>query len=122
MESISGPDSINLIHWFAYICIFVFLIVVVEVAIIQNYVTLCFEEHRWWWRTWLSSASTGFWLFLIVLNQLVFETPIYSVWSFLTYLVAAGLACSLVGLMAASVAMSVTFRFNLYIYSKIKSD
>jgi transmembrane 9 superfamily member 2/4 len=96
--------------------------VVIEVAIVQNYVTLCWEEYRWWWKTWVSAASTGFWLLMIMVTYLLSETRVTSGYVLLTYLVAASMACVLIGLMAASLALYFTFRFNCYIYSRIKSD
>ena len=120
MESINGMEYIYFVHWFAYISVFVFLIVVVEVAVIQNYVTLCFEEYRWWWRVYLGSASTGFWLFILMISYLFADTTIDSTLTILTYFVSAGLVCSLIGLMAASVAMIFTLMFNKSIYGLVK--
>jgi transmembrane 9 superfamily protein 2/4 len=122
LESISGPEYIYLVHWFAYICVFIFLVVVAEVAIILNYVTLCYEQYQWWWRVYLSAGSTGFWLFLIMLYYLIVDTQIANFFSLLTNIISAALICSMIGLMAASVAMIATLRFNLRIYARIKSE
>ena len=71
---------------------------------------------------YLSAGSTGFWLFLIMLYYLIVDTQIANFFSLLTNIISAALICSMIGLMAASVAMIATLRFNLRIYARIKSE
>ena len=122
LESISGPEYIYLLHWFAYLCVFVFLIVVMEVSVILNYITLCYEEYKWWWRVYLAAFSTGVWLFFVAVYFFLIDTSIDSLMTLISCITAAGLVCTMIGLMAASVAMIATFRFNLRIYARIKSE
>ena len=45
----------------------VFLILIVtcaEISIVLCYLHLCSEDYRWWWRSFLTSGSTAFYMFL----------------------------------------------------------
>ena len=45
----------------------VFLILIItcaEVSIVMVYFQLCYEDYRWWWRAFLCSGSSGFYVFL----------------------------------------------------------
>ena len=45
-----------------------------EIAIVMCYFQLCNEDYRWWWRSYLSAASSGGYLML------------YSLWYFFSKL------------------------------------
>ena len=58
--------------YFVFGFLFVVLIILVatcaEITIVMCYFQLCNEDYNWWWRSFLSSGSSGGYLFL------------YSVW------------------------------------------
>lgn len=57
-------------HQIYYLFGFLFLVIVIlfitcsEVSIVLVYFQICSEDYRWWWRSFLVSASCSFYLFL----------------------------------------------------------
>eukprot|EP01117_Protostelium_nocturnum_P020109 TRINITY_DN88_c0_g2_i1.p1 TRINITY_DN88_c0_g2~~TRINITY_DN88_c0_g2_i1.p1 ORF type:complete len:630 (+),score=205.75 TRINITY_DN88_c0_g2_i1:39-1892(+) len=57
-------------HQFYYIFGFLFLVFVIlvitcsEISIIMCYFQLCSEDYHWWWRSFLTSGSSAFYMFL----------------------------------------------------------
>lgn len=120
MDCVNGPANIHALHSMMYIIFVLFLVVVVEVALINNYITLSMEEHRWWWRVWWGASTVGGYAFLIMLFYMFRDLRLEYYTQLISYFLASALASSCLGLMSASLAMIVTFRFNLGIYSKVK--
>ena len=105
-----------------YVIFFLFLIIVVETAIILNYAVLSCEEPRWWWRVWWGSAAIGVYVFVILVLYLLFDLHVEYFTTLISYLTACYLASCLIAMMTASLAMCVTFRFNLRIYGRVKLE
>jgi len=59
---------------FLFIVLLILIITCGEITIVMCYFQLCNEDYRWWWRSFLSSASSGGYLFL------------YSIWYFFSKL------------------------------------
>ena len=79
LDSINGAENIHMISWITYFAICLFLLVAVQLAVTVNYMLLCYEEYRWWWKVWTYSASTGFFTFLVMLNYLLWDLQIDSI-------------------------------------------
>merc|ERR1712137_1064768 len=58
------------LHQYYYVfgfLLLVFLILLVtcsEITIVMCYFQLCAEDYHWWWRSFLTSGSSGLYLFL----------------------------------------------------------
>ena len=65
-------------YYFVFGFLFIVLVILVftcaEVTIVMCYFQLCNEDYRWWWRSFLSAASSGIYLFW------------YSIWYFMAKL------------------------------------
>ena len=120
MDNVNGPANIHALHGMMYIIFLLFLVVVVEVALINNYLTLSVEEHRWWWRVWWGASAVGGYAFVIMFFYMVNSLKLEYYTQLISYFLASALASSCIGLMCGSLAMIMTFRFNLRIYSKVK--
>jgi transmembrane 9 superfamily protein 2/4 len=55
---------------FLFIVLFILVATCAEISIVMCYFQLCNEDYNWWWRAYLSSGSSGVYLFL------------YSIWYF----------------------------------------
>eukprot|EP01013_Petalomonas_cantuscygni_P005728 TRINITY_DN1642_c0_g1_i1.p1 TRINITY_DN1642_c0_g1~~TRINITY_DN1642_c0_g1_i1.p1 ORF type:complete len:661 (-),score=180.37 TRINITY_DN1642_c0_g1_i1:291-2273(-) len=103
----------------------VFVIVAItcaEITIALVYFMLCYENHRWWWRSFLACGSAGVHLFLYSLFYFLTRLQVTHMWSVMLYFgymailaVAFGLVCGTIGHIAA-------FFFVRKIYSSIKID
>ena len=120
MGFVNGPANVHSLHAMLYIIFILFLIVVVEVALINNYIVLSMQEPRWWWRVWWGASGVGAYFFVIMLFYLLIDLHVEYVTQLVSYFTACLLLSSCIGLMCASLAMIMTFRFNLTIYSKVK--
>ena len=105
-----------------YVVFIFFLILVVECAIILNYITLSEEQPRWWWRVWSGAAAIGIYFFIVMSLYMMFDLRVEYLTTLVAYLAASMLASTLVALMVASLALICTFRFNLSIYSHVKLE
>ena len=109
-------------HGMLYVIFFLFLVIVAESAIILNYATLSCEEPRWWWRVYCGAAAIGVYVFVTLMMYLLFDLHIEYLTTLISYMTACYLASCLVGMMAASLAVILAFRFNLKIYSRVKLE
>jgi len=122
LDNINGPENIHMVSWLMYFAIALYLVVCVQLSIIVNYALLCYEEYRWWWKIWLYSSSTGFFIFLVIINYLLLDLQVATWTSIATYWIGAAMVSGLLGLMTGSVCLLACWQFNLYIYSTIKSE
>jgi transmembrane 9 superfamily protein 2/4 len=49
---------------FLFVVLLILIITCAEITIVLTYFQLCNEDYRWWWRSFLSAGSSGFYLFL----------------------------------------------------------
>jgi len=122
LDNINGAENIHMISWFMYFAIVLFLVVTVQLSIVVNYALLCFEEYRWWWKIFRYGSSTGFFIFLVMINYLLLDLQVQTTTSLATYWIGAAMVSSLIGLMTGAVCLLACWQFNLYIYSNIKAD
>ena len=81
---------------FLFVVLLILIITCAEITIVMCYFQLCNEDYRWWWRSYLSAASSGAYLML------------YSLWYFFAKLKIVGFVPSV--LYFSYMAMiSVTF-------------
>mmetsp|Transcript_26263 Transcript_26263/g.35051 ORF Transcript_26263/g.35051 Transcript_26263/m.35051 type:complete len:108 (-) Transcript_26263:26-349(-) len=105
-----------------FLVVVLFLVLVVECAIVLNYITLSEEEPRWWWRVWCGSATIGIYIFFVLILYLLFDLQVEYLTTLISYLTACALVSFLIALMASSLAIVCAFKFNLSIYSRVKLE
>lgn len=93
-----------------------------EVAIIMCYSQLSAEDHQWWWRSFLNTASTGGYLFIYSLWFLSSKLDLVGVLPTMVYLTYMSMFSMAVGLFAGSVGFLATLKFNKMIYGALKVD
>jgi transmembrane 9 superfamily protein 2/4 len=91
-------------------------------ATITTYVRLCHEDHRWWWKSFADSASSGIWFFLysgwFIFSRLQYKGLLpFAV--FFTYTSMMAVAMSLY---CGSVGFLTAMWFNKKIYGTVKLD
>eukprot|EP00906_Rhabdomonas_costata_P031132 RCo043992 len=104
----------------------VFLILIVtcaEITIVMIYFQLCSEDYNWWWRSFLTSGSSGLYLFLY--SIFYFFTSSFKMKKFVSVLLFFGYmgAISYIFLvMTGTIGFIACFLFIRKIYSSIKVD
>ena len=119
-QCIKGSGYITIVYSSFYIAFVIFTIVVAQISIMQTYLLICYEDYRWWWRCWSLGASTGFFLFCLLINFFVLNLDEISLSTDIVYTVYAALFSLAMGLMTGSIALLASFIFNREIYKKIK--
>eukprot|EP00906_Rhabdomonas_costata_P012444 RCo017857 len=103
----------------------VFLILVVtcaEISIVLTYFQLCYEDYRWWWRSYLYSGSTGLYLFFYSVYYFATSMNMYRVPSIILYFSYMGLVSYTLFLMTGTIGFLSCFAFVRYIYAALKVE
>jgi transmembrane 9 superfamily protein 2/4 len=57
-------DQYYYVFGFLFLSYLILVITCAEITIVLCYFQLCAEDYRWWWRSFLTSGSTAFYVFL----------------------------------------------------------
>ena len=121
-NSIQGGQNITFMFWSAYLAFVIFAIVIAEIAVIQNYLYLCYELPSWWWRTFIYGASCSFWFYHTITYHLLFELQIEHVTTIIVYMMLQIIVCVCIALTSGTVSVLAAFVFNTLLYKGIKQD
>ena len=111
-------DDFDMSQWasvfFSCICGVCYLIIVMEIAVVQNYLQLCEENYHWQWRSFMNGASPAFFLFILSLLVKLFgsKAGTASINDLVAQLITMLAVCATIGLMGAAVAFSAALKFN----------
>lgn len=93
-----------------------------QVAVVMCYLQLCVEDHRWWWKSFLNCASSGFYLFVYSLWFLSSKLELVGVLPVVIYLTYMSMISIAFGLMCGTVGYLSCFWFTQKIYGAVKVD
>ena len=102
---------------------FVMLIIVTSfITIALTYFQLAIEDYRWWWRSFITGGSTGFFVYAYCFFYFFNRSAMFGFMQ--TSFFFGYMFCISFGffLMLGSVGFFSAFRFVHYIYSSIKCD
>jgi len=94
----------------------------VSVSIVATYIQLCHENHKWWWTSFLNTASTGLYLFGYSIWYLVSKLELVGVLPVLVYVTYMGMISVALGLYCGSIGVLSSFWFCRMIYGALKAD
>ena len=116
------------LHQYYYVfgsLLIVFLILVVtcaEISIVMCYFHLCAEDYSWWWRSFLTSGSSGIYLFiysLIYMSTKMVMTRSISILMYIGYMLIASYTFTV---LTGTVGFCATFYFVRCIYGAVKVE
>merc|ERR1712014_487785 len=93
-----------------------------EISIALTYFQLTSEDYHWWWRAFLSSASSAFYVFLYSMIYFNSRLQIEKTVSTMLYFGYMFLISVLFFLLTGSIGSVASFFFVRAIYSSIKID
>jgi len=93
-----------------------------EVAVVMCYLQLCVEDHRWYWKAFFNTATSGLYLFLYTLWFLVSRLELVGVLPVVVYLTYMAMMSICFGLFCGSVGVLTCFWFTRTIYGALKVD
>lgn len=114
-------DQYYYVFGFLLLSYVILVVTCAEITIVLCYFQLCAEDYRWWWRSFLTSGSTAFYVFMYAayyfarLQSNMFVT-------YCLYFGYMGLISFGVFLMTGAVGFLCCLLFNYQIYSSIKVD
>ena len=92
-----------------------------EITIVLCYFQLCSENHRWWWRSFLTSGSTAFYVFAYSVDY--FRRLGADEWfTYVLYFGYMGLICVGLFLLTGTCGFLACLWFTKKIYASIKVD
>jgi transmembrane 9 superfamily protein 2/4 len=92
------------------------------ISMIITYLRLVGEDHRWWWKSFWDTGSTGIWLFLYSVWYLCFRLNLSGILPIIVYLTYMSMISLALGLYTGGVSFLAVFWFNRTIYAAVKID
>jgi transmembrane 9 superfamily protein 2/4 len=93
-----------------------------QVSIVMDYLQLCAEDHRWWWKSFANCASAGVYLFAYSLWFLASRLELVGFLPVVIYLTYMFMISLCFGLFCGSVGVLCSLWFNKTIYGALKVD
>ena len=93
-----------------------------QVSVVMDYLQLCAEDHRWWWKSFGNCASAGLYLFLYSLWFLASRLELVGFLPVVIYVTYMGMISLCFGLFCGTVGFLCAFWFNRKIYGALKVD
>lgn len=115
-------------HQFYYMFGFLFLVFMIlvvtcsEATILLCYFHLCAEDYHWWWRSFLTSGFTSFYLFIYCVHYFVAKLDIEGAASTMLYFGYTMIMVFLFFLLTGTIGFFACFWFIRRIYSVVKVD
>jgi len=120
-SSVWGRSSYNL--WGILFIVFIILMIVTaSITIALTYFQLSMEDHRWWWRSFLSGGSTGLFIFAYSLFYYAYRSRMYGVLQGSFYFGYMTLICYFFFIMLGTVGWFSSLVFIRHIYKNLKTD
>ncbi|PFH33393.1 endomembrane protein 70 subfamily protein [Besnoitia besnoiti] len=120
--SVWSSNRIYTFYFFLLLAGVLLFVSAAAVSVLLTYMHLNAENHRWWWRSFLSGGSVSLYFFLHCVYYFFTSTRMHGLLQ-TSFFFGYSLAVSwMLFLMTGCVTFSANFIFVKYIYSRIKSD
>lgn len=107
---------------FLFLVFIILIITCSETTILLCYFHLCAEDYHWWWRSYLTSGFTAFYLFIYCIHYFVTKLNIEGAASTFLYFGYTFIMVFLFFLMTGTIGFFACFWFVRKIYSVVKVD
>ncbi|XP_050527570.1 transmembrane 9 superfamily member 2 [Daktulosphaira vitifoliae] len=115
-------NQIYYMFGFLFLVFIILIITCSETTVLLCYFHLCAEDYHWWWRSFLTSAFTSFYLFLYCVHYFKTRLNIEGIASTFLYFGYTMIMVFLFFLMTGTIGFFSTFWFVRKIYSVVKVD
>jgi len=115
-------------HQFYYIFGFLFIVLIIliltcsEITIVMCYFQLCSEDYHWWWRSYLTSGASAFYMFLYAIFYFFTKLEIEKAVSGLLYFGYTAIMALAFFVMTGTIGFYACLIFVRKIYSQVKVD
>jgi len=107
---------------FLFLVYMILLITCSQTAILLCYFHLCAEDYRWWWRSFLTSASTGLYFFGYTIHYFITKLSIKGGTSVFLYFGYSGILVLVFMIVTGTMGFLACFLFIRKIYGAVKVD
>ncbi|KAG8182614.1 hypothetical protein JTE90_021750 [Oedothorax gibbosus] len=107
---------------FLFLVFIILIITCSETTILLCYFHLCAEDYHWWWRAFLTSGFTGFYLFIYCIHFFITKLNISGTTSTILYFGYTLIMVVLFFLLTGTVGFFACFWFVRKIYGVVKVD
>jgi transmembrane 9 superfamily protein 2/4 len=122
MNSVWNHQNFYYLFGFLLLCFLLLLVVSGEISVLAVYVTLCRDEYRWWWISFLVPASSSVYMLIYAWYYYKFQLDLISFTSTVMYFGYMTLGCIVFGLITGAIGFFASFMFVRKIYSLIKQE
>jgi transmembrane 9 superfamily protein 2/4 len=122
MKSMWHHSLFYYLFGFLLLCFLVLIVTSAEVSILLTYILLCREDYRWWWHSFVVSATSGVYLFGYAVIYFLTELTLTRVSSVVLYFGYMFLASLTYAFVTGTVGFLATFVFVRTIYGAIKVE
>jgi len=115
-------------HQFYYLFTFLMIVLVIliltcsEITIVMCYFQLCSEDYHWWWRSYLTSGASAFYMFLYSIFYFFTKLEIEKAVSALLYFGYTAIMALAFFVMTGTIGFYACLIFVRKIYSQVKVD
>jgi transmembrane 9 superfamily protein 2/4 len=107
---------------FLLLAFVVLFVVSAQTSILLCYFHLCSEDYRWWWRSFFSTGTTAFYLFLFSIHYFVYKTSITGWLSYFVFFGYTFIMVFLFWILTGTIGFVACLLFVRKIYSIVKID
>jgi len=107
---------------FLFLVFIILLITCSETTILLCYFHLCAEDYHWWWRSFLTSGFTAFYLFMYCVHYFFTKLDIQDATSTFLYFGYTSIMVFLFFLLSGTIGFFACFWLVRKIYSVVKVD
>jgi len=107
---------------FLFLVYLILIITCSETTVLLCYFHLCAEDYRWWWRSWLTSAFTGVYLFIYSVHYFATKLDISGTTSTFLYFGYTTIMVMLFSLLSGTIGFLACLFFVYKIYGAVKVD
>ena len=122
MNSVWNHQTFYYLFGFLLLCFLLLLVVAGEISVLAVYVTLCKEEYRWWWISYLVPAFSGAYMMMYAIYYFNSELNLISFTTKVMYFGYMSLGCIVFALITGAAGFFASFMFVRKIYSLIKQE
>ncbi|XP_040567137.1 transmembrane 9 superfamily member 2 [Lepeophtheirus salmonis] len=115
-------SHIYYMYGFLFLVFVILIITCSETTILLCYFQLCAEDYHWWWRSFLTSGFTSFYLFLYCIHYFITKLEIDGTASTFLYFGYTSIMVFIFFLLTGTIGFFACFWFTRKIYSVVKVD
>lgn len=107
---------------FLFIVFVILAITCAEITIVMSYFQLCSEDYHWWWRAYLTSGASSFYMFIYAIFYFFTKLEITSLVSALLYFGYTIIMTILFFVLTGAIGFYSSYFFIRKIYGAVKVD